>query len=187
MPHATAMREAIRDSWLDKDYWDELGVNIHPVFLIGSTFRQLDHEIEKYDDILQINFTESHYLLPIKDNVLLDYVAGHCAHAHYVFKGDDDIFLVPDNILTLIGQLKKANMSSIGCKSDHDKVVKDLRSKYFVPDEIYAPTFYPPYFSGAAYVITGQLATIMAERKSEVPIMPLDDCYIGSIIKHIGK
>ena len=58
----------------------------------------MDEEIGEYDDILQLNFTESHYLLPIKDIAFLDYIATSCAHADFVFKGDDDILLVPDNI-----------------------------------------------------------------------------------------
>lgn len=37
MPHTAAMRSAIRDTWLDKNYWNSLGVNIHIVFLTGSS------------------------------------------------------------------------------------------------------------------------------------------------------
>ena len=68
MPDKGAMRDAIRKTWLDRNYWSALGVNIHIVFLTGRTSgNEFDDEIRIYDDILQINITESHYLLPVKE------------------------------------------------------------------------------------------------------------------------
>jgi len=79
MPAKRAMRDAIRNTWLDMNYWSALRVNIHIVFLIGQTpGSQLDDEIEMYDDILQINITESHYLLPVKDRWSVVFCFGHC-------------------------------------------------------------------------------------------------------------
>ena len=30
MPRTAAMRNTIRETWLDKKYWDSFGVDIHP-------------------------------------------------------------------------------------------------------------------------------------------------------------
>ena len=79
MPDNYEMRSAIRNSWLDTNYWSDLGVNIRIVFLIGRDDRtQLNDEIEKYDDILQIDRGESLYLLSIKDIAAMDYAADSC-------------------------------------------------------------------------------------------------------------
>ena len=118
----------------------------------------------------------------------MDYIARQCPQADYVFKGDDDILLVPDNILTMIGQMESQNMSSIGCvKGPGEEPVRDLKNKYFVPEEIYNGKTYSVYFSGAAYLTTGSLANQMAEQIRTIPIIPLDDCFIGSIMKHLQK
>jgi len=52
---------------------------------------------------------------------------------------------------------------------------------------MYAKKEYHRYFSGAGYIITGWLALKMANVIDEVPLMPLDDCFIGSVIDFIGK
>ena len=52
---------------------------------------------------------------------------------------------------------------------------------------MYSEKEYSRYFSGAGYLITGSLALQMAQKVNEVPLMPLDDCFIGSVINYIGK
>lgn len=52
---------------------------------------ELEFEIDKYGDILQLEFTESHYNLPLKDLAFLDFIQKKCNTVSFVFKGDDDI------------------------------------------------------------------------------------------------
>jgi len=75
-----------------------------------------------------------------------------------------------------------------GCTKAHDPVMRNLTQagKYYIPEEIYPDKFYPTYYSGAAYVFTGEMALKLAAKKDEVPTIPLDDCYIGSIVEHLN-
>ena len=181
------MRNTIRETWLNESYWESVGIDIHVVFIIGSVENTLADEVMTHGDILQVNFTESHYMLPMKDVAYLNYIQEQCPEADFVFKGDDDILVVPENVATMVEKMKVEKIPALGCIKEHEPVVRNPTSKYFVPPEIFENDKYSNYYSGAAYIVNGQLALEMAKRKQEVPLMPLDDCYIGSIIEHLGK
>ena len=87
MPKSTEMRQSLRETWLNQTYWNARGVDIKVVFLVASTKNELQLEIENYDDILQVDFDESHYLLPLKDIAFLDYFKDSCKQANFLFKG----------------------------------------------------------------------------------------------------
>ena len=63
-------------------------------------------EEENHKDILQTNFIESHYNLSLKDVNFFKYIEQNCKHADYIFKGDDDIMLIPENAMYEITRLK---------------------------------------------------------------------------------
>ena len=84
------------------------------VFLIGSIGAGLDEEIILHGDILRLNFTESHYLLPIKDIAYIHYIEEHCPQADFVFKGDDDILVIPENVKYMIREMQTDGTHAIG-------------------------------------------------------------------------
>jgi len=46
---------------------------------------------------------------------------------------------------------------------------------------------YPNYFSGAAYLITNEVASELAAARFDVPMLPLDDTWIGVLVKSIDR
>ena len=158
MPEHVDRRDAIRQTWLNRIIWERLRFDVHIVFIIGHPGQVLDNEAALHGDILQLNFTESHYMLPIKDHAYFDYIRYKCPEADFAFKGDDDILLIPENVAYLLETMKGDNIVATGCKKEHDVVMRDPVYKYFMPEEIYNHNEYPPYFSGAAYIMTGELA-----------------------------
>lgn len=103
----------------------------------------------------------------------------------YIFKGDDDILLVPENFYAHIQQLASSNdpLASIGClKSSGEKVVRQLTSKYFMPESLVPYETYQPYYSGAGYIVTQEVAQKMYQHYNRVPLVPLDDTYIGMLL-----
>lgn len=77
MPKHVAMRDAIRQTWLNPVYWDfsNRGANvlIHPLFLLGTQRGfDLTDEARENNDILQYDFIESHYNLTVKEMNLKD-------------------------------------------------------------------------------------------------------------------
>jgi hypothetical protein len=55
-----------------------------------------------------------------------------------------------------------------------------------MPRELVRDDRYPPYFSGAGYLMTRNVAFKLATAKDQLQITPLDDTYIGTLIKHIN-
>ena len=83
-----------------------------------TTDNSLDGEIESFNDMLVMNMTESHYHLPIKDNMFLNYFRYHCSNANFVFKGDDDILIIPENIGYMAKKMEKYDI-------EKDEILKD--------------------------------------------------------------
>lgn len=68
-----------RKSETDVNLWSRLNFEIKVVFLIGSkSSESLNDEIEKYGDILILDFAESHYRLPAKDFHFLQFIEENC-------------------------------------------------------------------------------------------------------------
>ncbi len=67
-------------------------------------------------------------------------------------------------------------------------VVTFPHSKYYMPSELVSSMeHYPNYFSGAAYLITNEVASELAAARFDVPMLPLDDTWIGVLVKSINR
>ena len=66
MPKSTGRRAAIRRTWLDQTNWNPFDVDIKVLFIVGRG--EISDEVAQFGDILQLDFAESHYKLPAKDN-----------------------------------------------------------------------------------------------------------------------
>ena len=85
-----------RKSETDDNLWSRLNFEIKVVFLIGSkSSESLNDEIEKYGDILILDFAESHYRLPAKDFHFLQFIEENCP-------GTVDIFILGLNNIIII-------------------------------------------------------------------------------------
>ena len=107
-------RDAIRASWLNPSYWKfEDDLEIHSIFLLGnerdvwSKTVWISKREQERGDILQSDFAESHYNLSLKDHDFFTYIEENCPDVDFVFKGDDDILLVPENAMFHINRLKR--------------------------------------------------------------------------------
>ena len=113
---------------------------------------------------------ESHYNLPVKDHAFLEYVENYCSNADYVFKGDDDILLVPRNLATLIDEMEISGTDAMGCLKKDERVNREITSKYFMPDDLIETATYSSYYSGAGYVLRAEVALGMSKAKAHQPL-----------------
>jgi hypothetical protein len=105
----------------------------------------------------------------------------------YVFKGDDDIMVVPENLLFQIKALQKSpTYTMTGCLKTDEPTNRNLESKYFTPIEIYKNDLLPKYFSGAGYLLAREAVFKLISVRSRVLLFPLDDVYFGQLIKMAG-
>ncbi|CAG5105206.1 Oidioi.mRNA.OKI2018_I69.chr1.g1922.t1.cds [Oikopleura dioica] len=190
MPDAVVARETLRKTWLNEEIWNWLGIEIKIVFIIGRPDEEvIKDEIKTYNDLLVLDFEENHYGLPYKDIGFLQFIEKSCQKADFVFKGDDDILLLPQNLKMEMNKLKRENgifYEAIGCLKERPTPIREF-SKYFMPKQLWEKDVYPQYFSGAGYLTTGDFALSLAKEISNAPVLPLDDVYIGSLIEAAGK
>ena len=187
-PDAKSARKAIRESWLGLELWKSFGYKIKIVFIIAKDGKkgQLKEELEMFDDILLLDFTESFHHLVYKDIGYLHFLEEKCPNAELIFKGDDDILLVPQGLIHDLEQLKSEDneLEAIGCRKPKADVIRNPRSRYFLPEELFENKFFAPYYAGACYVTTGSFAMKMAKALSMTKVLPMDDVFAGELIKN---
>jgi len=191
MPSHANQRNAIRSTWLNSTYWNfDPNIEIHHIFLLGVedgvTVSESEHQ---YQDILQTDFMESHYNLSIKDYNFFKFIDHHCSNTDFVFKGDDDILLVPENAMYNMDTIRPSvahNFSMTGCLKKAEPVNRKIKSKYYTPTDILADDHLPSYFSGAGYFMSKSALSKILPIRNAVPILPLDDVYVGLLIQAAG-
>ena len=88
MPESLSFRDAIRDTWLNYELWNDFNFQIKVVFIIGQDGKtNLTDEMKINDDLLVLDFEESHYNLPYKDMAFLRFINDKCSNVDFVFKG----------------------------------------------------------------------------------------------------
>lgn len=125
-------------------------------------------------------------IIILRDHKFFDYILKDCHNVDFVFKGDDDILLVPENLFKHLELIDGRQNTSelVGCMHKNEMVNRNIKSKYYMPRELVKEDRYPPYFSGAAYIMASHVVLQLAKTKEELPITPLDDTYVGELIKH---
>jgi beta-1,3-galactosyltransferase 1 len=181
-------RQTTRQTWVR----DAIHNNMKVTFVLAEaqdeqTQNQIITESEKYKDILQFGFKDDYHNLTLKAIALLGWISLNCLVGDYIVKTDDDILININRLKEKIDN--KTFQNGITGKLFKDsKPVRDINSEYankwLVPKDLYPEDYYPPYLSGAAYVMSTDI--IEKLYKSSInnsgPILDIDDLYLTGII-----
>ena len=67
------------------------------------------------------------------------------------------------------------------------KVMRDPKSKWFIPPSEFGPDYFPPYCSGSAFVLSADLAPRLYQVSLDKPFFWVDDYYItGVLVNSLG-
>lgn len=190
----TERRTAIRNTWGSvtlNGTWpnlaDAIGEKIKLVFVFGTHKDAglndlIREEWQKFDDVVQGNFMDSYQNMTLKSLLGLKLVSQHCAAAKYLFKNDDDMFI---NVPYLVKVLRNRTMhrAIMGPLNVGSKVYRN--GKWKVSRTDFPFQVYPPYESGAAYLITCDIVRELYETSEYVPSIFIDDVYITGILGRI--
>ncbi|CAG5108629.1 Oidioi.mRNA.OKI2018_I69.chr1.g3882.t1.cds [Oikopleura dioica] len=191
MPGAADFRQSIRDTWLNPDLWKQLGFQIKVVFIIGlKGDEDLEEEMKEHDDLLVADFVENQFVMPYKFKAFWAFMEEKCSNADFIFQGDDDTLVVPQNLINEISKIKfSPSIEAVGCKhGEGAPAVRNPKDKYFIPDQIYPKSTYPRYMSGGGFLTTGEFTRALAKvAREEEKVMPFDDTFTGTLIEKIGK
>lgn len=158
-------------------------------FLLGRSPNQtvetvVKEEQRKYNDIIQIDFTDSYYNLTLKILYGFKWVNIFCKGVKYVVKADEDVFV---NIRLLQAELKTYREhdkgSVFGFIHSASLGIRVLRAgKWGVSKEEYPLNRYPPYAQGTSYTLTSDLIPKIIATAEHLPYMHIEDAFITGVI-----
>lgn len=187
-------RQAIRESW------GRAGVlanrTVATVFLLGNATSEdhfpdlsamLRYESARHGDLLQWDYRDTFFNLTVKEVLFLHWLETRCPGAHFVFKGDDDVFVNTPHILDFLGSLPpaKARDLFVGDVITNAGPHRDKRVKYYIPESVFVGV-YPPYAGGGGYLYSGHLARRLHLACQRVALYPIDDVYTGMCLRKLG-
>ncbi|XP_029474936.1 UDP-GlcNAc:betaGal beta-1,3-N-acetylglucosaminyltransferase 8 [Rhinatrema bivittatum] len=182
-------RQTIRKTWGRETVYGDLWVRT--VFLLGMKGEydpDLQHlllfEGQQFQDILQWDFHDSFFNLTLKDNLFLKWTMDYCQDAHFIFKGDDDVFANTMAIVNYLHSLKSPVAETLYMGHIVSKAVpfREYKSKYYIPESYYSGP-YPAYAGGGGFIFSGHLAKWLYLVSHYIVFYPIDDVYTGLCFK----
>ncbi|XP_077982035.1 beta-1,3-galactosyltransferase 1-like [Glandiceps talaboti] len=181
-------REAIRQTWGKTQNISQR--KVITLFLIGNT---IDHKMkaivkrenEEYDDIIMGDFIDSYHNLTLKIIMGFKWVKYYCPHAKFILKADDDVYV---NYANLINFLSRENPShfAAGHVYLHQTPNRNSSHKWYMSNEIFPATTYPPFCSGTGYVMSFDVVRDTYELSLSTALLPLEDVYVGVCWSKLG-
>uniref|UniRef100_A0A672R8U6 Hexosyltransferase n=1 Tax=Sinocyclocheilus grahami TaxID=75366 RepID=A0A672R8U6_SINGR len=202
-------RQAIRETWgrRDRVRGDGGGRSwfVRTIFLLARQDTEtgphpdlsslLKLESSTHRDILLWDFKDTFFNLTLKDVLFWDWLSKHCSHVHFIFKGDDDVFVRTKALLDYLNHVRVQKAHGNKTKERDNFVVGDVianawpnrqpDTKYYIPESFYKGA-YPAYAGGGGVVYTGALALRLREVSPWVSLFPIDDVYLGMCLHRLG-
>ena len=202
-PTNNKRRMIIRNTWGNPANVQKENVKIKVFFVIGVSLKPLVNEAiqfesERYGDVLQEDFLDSYHNLTYKGIAALKYISHNCRNVPYVLKTDDDIFV---NIFSLIHHLQTIsapkhvdttgrNPTRVSHKEQfllclawsNMKVMRTVKSKWYVSKEDWHDDVFPTYCSGSAFVLSRDVAVKIYNASLYTPPFWIDDLYITGLL-----
>lgn len=187
-------RQIIRQTWGNLHLLSLFNASL--VFALGSPDQQnvqkmLDMEFEQYGDLLQEDYQDAYRNLTFKGMSVLKWATQHCRQPLFFFKTDDDILL---DVVSVIQHILMKTVPARGAKNlvlcnlwTTMKVIRDPKSKWGLTKEEFAPDVFPPYCSGSAFFMSGDMLPRMYSTALRSKFFWVDDYYIsGALVNALG-
>ncbi|XP_042815619.1 acetylgalactosaminyl-O-glycosyl-glycoprotein beta-1,3-N-acetylglucosaminyltransferase [Panthera tigris] len=188
-------RELIRRTWGQERLYG--GRQVRRLFLLGTSPPQdaeraerlqalVGLEAREHGDVLQWAFADTFLNLTLKHVHLLDWLAVRCPHARFLLSGDDDVFVHTANVLGFLEAQRPDRHLFVGQLMDGSVPIRDSRSKYFVPPQLFPGQAYPVYCSGGGFLLSSRTVGALRAAALDTPLFPIDDAYMGMCLKRAG-
>lgn len=180
-------RAAIRNSW----YRLQTSKDLLTVFLVGQTINRdlanrvlLEAGVER--DVLVGSYRDAYRNLTLKTVHGLLW-SHETLKPKYVLKTDDDCFVN----LKILSRLLRENADVVrtdrplyvGNVRWESRVIRDPSNRWYVPERALGATLYPPYGSGAGYLLDGEALSRFVDVAKYVKPFPNEDAYVGVVLR----
>ena len=164
-------RHFIRKTW---------GKSQNILFIVSGPWATVKGEAGVFHDILWIDGVESYSkmasILPQKTQTLLYALESFSPFFDYCLKTDDDSFI---NVQKLRHFLKQNLIDYGGKVFPNSKPYRDPLHKWFISYQRYNRTYFPPYCSGAGYVMSKRFISCAVKNLKNLEYMPMEDVATG--------
>lgn len=185
----THARKVLRDTWLSVA-GNNTG-NVRYAFLLGETKNEtlrkdILEESAKYHDVIKEDFIDSYRNLTLKTLMAMKWASHFCKHSKFVMKTDDDMYVNINKLLSYIRSLKPSSKHVIYGACWKGSPHRDVRSKWYVPVNLYPHKAYPRFCSGTGYFMSTRTSSSIYNISQNVPFFYLEDVYVGLCVKALG-
>ncbi|XP_030210651.1 beta-1,3-galactosyltransferase 1 [Gadus morhua] len=183
-------RQAIRETWGDESAFADM--RIVTLFLLGRNAdavlnQMVEQESQIFHDIVVEDFVDSYHNLTLKTMMGMRWVATFCAKAQYVLKTDSDIFVNMENLIfNLLKPATKPRRRYFTGYVINGGPIRDMRSKWYMPRDLYPDSKYPPFCSGTGYVFSADVAELVYNTSQHTRLLHLEDVYVGVCLRKLG-
>ncbi|KAM8876862.1 beta-1,3-galactosyltransferase 1-like isoform 1-T1 [Synchiropus picturatus] len=189
-PSNRAHRDIIRQTWGKET--EVMGKVVKLFFVLGlqsgqprpELQEQILKESQQYHDLIQSNFLDCYKNLTIKTMVMLKWMDSYCSAASYAMKIDSDVFLNLENLIKMLSNAPKTNYLS-GLVARGAQVLRNPKSKWYLPVSLFPNPVYPRYALGFAYVLSVDLAKKLLEASYHVKALYIEDVYLGLCMQYL--
>ena len=179
-------RNAIRETWgeIVRKY-DSRQVVI--VFILGipqdyDELKMVEKEARLYRDVVAWNFVDEYRNLTIKSIVGFYWAARFCQNAKYMMKADDDVYFNVPYLIDVLGGYPQKDLI-LGSLNPRSPVKR--YGQWQVEYKQFPFSVFPPYCSGCAYALSGDMAARfyqVYQADQALPFIPVEDVYITGIL-----
>ncbi|KAK6483093.1 UNVERIFIED_CONTAM: hypothetical protein FKN15_066648 [Acipenser sinensis] len=183
-------RQAIRETWGDENNFND--IKIITLFLLGQNTdlvlnQMVEQESQIFHDIVVEDFIDSYHNLTLKTLMGMRWVTTFCPKAKYVMKTDSDIFVNMDNLVyKLLKPTTKPRRRYFTGYVINGGPIRDVRSKWYMPRDLYPENKYPPFCSGTGYVFSTDVAELIYKTSLHTTLLHLEDVYVGMCMRKLG-
>uniref|UniRef100_A0A1L8E1W0 Hexosyltransferase n=1 Tax=Nyssomyia neivai TaxID=330878 RepID=A0A1L8E1W0_9DIPT len=179
-PKNRNVRNAIRSTWATR-------AHPKPLFLCGidtdlQIMNLLEEEAQLFNDIVIEDFVDTYLNLTIKTGFILKNFLRICPKAKYLVKCDDDVFVNPTVVETIIAGVSGTSLPLIGLMFDDGTPLRAPSNKYYIPTWLYNKSYYPTYLSGLGYLLPGKSVSRIFDESLKVPLINMEDVFFTGMI-----
>ncbi|KAJ9702004.1 hypothetical protein PVL29_003979 [Vitis rotundifolia] len=181
-------RSALRSTWFPSDPDGllrlEQATGLAFRFVIGRSedvkkMAELQKEVEKYRDFMLIDVREEYLNLPHKTLAFFK-AAFELFDADYYVKADDDIYLRPDRLSTLLAKERSHLLTYIGCMKK-GPVITDPKMKWYEKSGHLIGNEYFLHAYGPIYVLSKEVVASLAAARNN-RFVTHETCLINAIV-----
>ncbi|KAH9558717.1 hypothetical protein CY35_06G022700 [Sphagnum magellanicum] len=181
-------RKALRETWFPSTPEGilslEMATGLAFRFVIGHStdgwkMQELDKEIAEHKDFIRIDVDESYENLNLKTLAFFKAVY-MLFDADFYVKADDDIYLRPDRLATLLAKERPTPRTYLGCMKK-GPVITDPKMKWYEPNGYLLGSDYFLHAYGPIYALSAEVvASVSVARNNSYRMFMNEDVTIGA-------